>query len=123
LPVNVNDPNIYLAAERTFLSWIRTGLSMMGFGFVVARFGLFLRELSAAHISTPSNQTGISTRFGIALVLLGVLVNAASAVRYVYLVRRLRAGDSLSRPSALAIGLAAALSLIGGAVVYYLMTI
>ena len=96
---------------------------MMGFGFVVARFGLFLRELSAAHISTPSNQTGISTRFGIALVLLGVLVNAASAVRYVYLVRRLRAGDSLSRPSALAIGLAAALSLIGGAVVYYLMTI
>ena len=121
--MNVNDPNIYLAAERTFLSWIRTGLSMMGFGFVVARFGLFLRELSAANIGSPSNQTGLSTRFGIALVLLGVIVNAASAIRYVYLVKRLRAGDSLNRPSTLALVLAGALSLIGGAVVYYLITI
>jgi len=31
----------YLAAERTFLAWIRTGLALMGFGFVVARFALF----------------------------------------------------------------------------------
>jgi hypothetical protein len=35
-------PSDYLAAERTFLAWIRTGLALMGFGFVVARFGLFL---------------------------------------------------------------------------------
>ena len=34
-----------LAAERTFLAWIRTGLALMGFGFVVARFGLFLKQL------------------------------------------------------------------------------
>ena len=34
-----------LAAERTFLAWIRTGLALMGFGFVVARFGLFLQQL------------------------------------------------------------------------------
>ena len=37
----------YLAAERTLLAWIRTGLALMGFGFVVARFGLFLQELQA----------------------------------------------------------------------------
>jgi uncharacterized membrane protein YidH (DUF202 family) len=36
-------PRVYLAVERTLLAWIRTGLDMMGFGFVVARFGLFLR--------------------------------------------------------------------------------
>src|SRR5271170_3293990 len=35
----------YLAAERTMLAWIRTGLALMGFGFVVARFGLFLQEI------------------------------------------------------------------------------
>ena len=34
----------YLAAERTLLAWIRTGLALMGFGFVVARFGIFLQE-------------------------------------------------------------------------------
>ncbi len=35
----------YLAEERTFLAWIRTGVTLMTFGFVVARFGLFLEEL------------------------------------------------------------------------------
>jgi uncharacterized membrane protein YidH (DUF202 family) len=34
----------YLAAERTLLAWIRTGLALMGFGFVVARFGRFVHE-------------------------------------------------------------------------------
>jgi putative membrane protein len=38
-------PSDYLAAERTFLAWIRTGPALMGFGFVVARFGLFLQSL------------------------------------------------------------------------------
>lgn len=34
----------HLAAERTFLAWIRTGATGMGFGFVVARFGIFLQK-------------------------------------------------------------------------------
>jgi len=37
----------FLAAERTFLAWIWTGLSLMGSGFVVARFGLYLEEPAA----------------------------------------------------------------------------
>ena len=48
----------YLAAERTFLAWIRTGLALMGFGFVVARFGLFRQELLAAqpNFAPPSHR-------------------------------------------------------------------
>lgn len=42
-----HDPRTYFAAERTFLAWIRTGLGLMGVGFAVARFGLFLRQMSA----------------------------------------------------------------------------
>ena len=53
------DPRVYFAAERTFLAWIRTGLGLMGVGFAVSRFGLFLREFSATH-HTPI-QTSTTT--------------------------------------------------------------
>jgi hypothetical protein len=43
-----------LAAEGTFLAWIRTGLALMGFGFVVARFGLFLKQMQFLQ-QTPPN--------------------------------------------------------------------
>ncbi len=52
------DPRIYFAAERTLLAWVRTGLAMMGFGFVVARFGLFLRELAAVSDKSTTSTFG-----------------------------------------------------------------
>jgi uncharacterized membrane protein YidH (DUF202 family) len=54
------DPRVRFAAERTLLAWIRTGLALMGFGFVVARFGLFLREIAEAHQATPVHSYGWS---------------------------------------------------------------
>ncbi len=56
----------YLAAERTLLAWVRTGLALMGFGFVVARFGLFLQQLAAIEHSQQSY--GVSLWFGTALI-------------------------------------------------------
>lgn len=43
-----NDPRVFFAAERTLLAWNRTGLTLMGFGFVVERFGLLLHMLRQA---------------------------------------------------------------------------
>ena len=48
------DARVYFAAERTLLAWVRTGLAMMGFGFVVARFGMFLREIAAVQTVPPN---------------------------------------------------------------------
>lgn len=71
------DPRVFFAAERTFLAWIRTGLALMGFGFVVARFGLFLREIAAAQGGPPS-AAGLSRWFGVGLIALGVLLTASA---------------------------------------------
>ncbi len=58
--VGSDDPRIYFAAERTFLAWIRTGLGLMGVGFAVSRFGLFLREMRASEAHAAVHATGVS---------------------------------------------------------------
>lgn len=70
----MSDPRVFFAAERTLLAWIRTGLTIMGFGFVVARFGLFLTLLAAQRVPTgtlAASPSHLSSDIGIALVLLG----------------------------------------------------
>src|SRR6201984_1755794 len=89
----------YLAAERTFLAWIRTGLALMGFGFVVARFGLFLQQIvlvnhAVAGGSAAPVSTGVSLWFGSALIGVGIIVNLTSAWRHLQLVRQLDRGES-----------------------------
>jgi putative membrane protein len=117
-------PSDYLAAERTFLAWIRTGLALMGFGFVVARFGLFLRVLAIGQPNVAIRGIGISPWFGTTLILLGVVVNSWSAWRHVVLVRSLRSGGrDLGRPSSLAIAVAVILAALGLAMAVYLISI
>jgi putative membrane protein len=69
----MHDPRVFFAAERTLLAWVRTGLTIMAFGFVVARFGLFLRLLAAQQPATVNftEHNGIANAVGIALVLVG----------------------------------------------------
>jgi putative membrane protein len=86
------DPRVYFAAERTFLAWIRTGLGLIGIGFAVSRFGLFLRQLSASESHLPTRSTGMSVWSGVTLVGLGVLVMLSSVLRHLQLIQELKSG-------------------------------
>src|SRR5216684_1938028 len=84
----------YLAAERTFLAWIRTGLALMGFGFVAARFGLFLRMLEAGQRGAASPTSSASGLIGTAIVVLGVFVTLLSTWQHMRQVRQLDTGGA-----------------------------
>jgi putative membrane protein len=111
-----------MAAERTLLAWVRTGLAMMGFGFVVARFGFFLRELAATTGREVSGGRGHSLWLGVALVLIGVLVLVVSAFHHYRYTRALAARESVGPPSSVfGLLVSVVLALLGLAMAWYLV--
>lgn len=119
-----HDPRVSMAAERTFLAWIRTGLALMGFGFVVARFGMFLREVASLQTQPLPAGHGYSLWIGISLVALGVIVNILAAVNHSRYLRALATSRSPPHLNTL-LGnvVAAVLAAIGMATVVYLLAI
>lgn len=114
----------YLALERTFLAWIRTGLALMGFGFVVARFGLFLQMIQVPSIALPHKTLGLSLWFGTALIVAGVGALAFSAWRYTRLVHDFARGEETFRqPVTSAVAIAIFLAIIGAAMAIYLVSV
>lgn len=69
----VSDPRVLFAAERTLLAWQRSAIALMGFGFVVERFGLFLQLV--AHAPPSAVHRGFTLWIGVALLLLGAAAN------------------------------------------------
>jgi putative membrane protein len=89
----IDDPRVYLASERTFLAWIRTAISLMGFGFVIARFALWTREFSATAKATAiAVSPGFSTWLGVGMLGVGVVVSALAAMRHHDYIRDLERG-------------------------------
>lgn len=88
--------NEHLSNERTFLSWIRTGIGIMVFGFVIVKFSLFVNQLPATlfhNENIPKN--GFTIIIGIILVLVGALTIVLSYMKYRQTHKLLKQGEYL----------------------------
>lgn len=84
----------YLANERTFLAWIRTCVAIMSLGFVAAKFGVWLRQLSTSlgH-RTPEVGTTASLPIGLTMMGLGAVLSVLAMRRYHVVNRGIEKGE------------------------------
>jgi putative membrane protein len=105
-PMTAEEFKLRLQVESALLIWVRTSLSLMGFGFVVARFGLFLREVAgigAMKITAHPGLAIMNNITGTVMIVAGVVVMIASMHNYRQTLDRLDQGD-LSPPSKWSLG-------------------
>jgi putative membrane protein len=91
----------YAANERTFLAWVRTGVAVIAFGFVIEKFNIFVLSLLDAASLDPMQRlqlerlSGPSTYFqGLALIVVGIVLLVVATIRFV------RTERLLTEPSA-----------------------
>jgi putative membrane protein len=112
MPIPESDPRVFFAAERTLLAWLRTGLTIIALGFVVSRFGLFVRLLATqSPASASASQSSISAALGVAFVIAGSLAILGAAIQHRRFVATLPQADlpqAYSRAFALLLSLVVA---------------
>lgn len=122
---NPNRTRDHLANERTFLAWIRTALGLLGLGFVMARMGLFLRQLAAAGVAlghaggakTPAGHEFLLV--GVVFLVIGTGLAGASARLYHHNRRAIEADNY--EPDRLGVDALSAVVIVGGLVVVALV--
>jgi putative membrane protein len=116
--------NQHQANERTMLAWIRTGIALMGFGFAIARFGLYLRQLTETdRLTMPvtAERHAGSGWVGALLVAIGMLTNLGATFRYHRVRTAIEQGEVGPPSSVLAYSIGTTTAIIGLVMVVLLL--
>jgi putative membrane protein len=115
----------HAANERTFLAWVRTAIAVMAFGFLVAKFDLFLKiaaqSLAVEHEAARIPRGGFGGAVGVALILAGTLMVALSTVRFVRTGRAIDSADPTTEREGVDLALAGLMLALGIALLLYLV--
>lgn len=112
----------YLAAERTFLAWVRTSIAVITLGFVVAKFGVWLREIAIRlNPAIPIHSTGMSLPMGEAMMAFGGVLVALAAWHYHIVNQALERGEVRANRGLVAVVTVAVAALAGLMIVYMVL--
>ena len=110
----------HAANERTFLAWVRTAIAVMGFGFIIERFDIFLATFAGAQAHGLRAQK-FANEAGLAFILIGVAMIAVAAVRFFRIAREIDSdAEARGSGSLFDLALAALLVLLGLSMFIYL---
>ena len=87
----------HAANERTFLAWVRTGVAVIAFGFVIEKFNLFLATIASAagggdalYRAKLARLSGPLGRYeGVAFMFVGLALVVLATTRFVRITRLL----------------------------------
>lgn len=111
----------HLANERTFLAWIRTSIALMGFGFVIVKFGLFLKQITLLFQTADYPSKAHSSVVGVVMVAVGILLALMAFIQYRKHEAQLR--NNSYYPSSMLMLFTTLVLIIGGVLlIFYLMS-
>jgi putative membrane protein len=123
-PPMIHNFSDHAANERTFLAWVRTAIAVMAFGFLVAKFNLFLKvaaqSLARDGQAIPVPGGGFGGVAGIVLILAGTAMVGVAAIRFIHTGRAIDSPESRAGGTRLDLTLAGLMVLLGIALLVYL---
>src|SRR5919197_5627799 len=118
-PPNPNELRDHLANERTLLAWARTAITIMALGFVIAKFGILVREVRGlTHVAQEAVH--FSALFGAALACTGAVALAFAAAGFVRVKRGIDRQEVYFSPTN-GLVVAAVLTIVGLLLAVYLL--
>ena len=117
----------FLANERTFLAWFRTCIALIGLGFLVSRFSLFLKQFGVITktltVDVLANNINPSSYLGIGIIILGIGLLIFALKNYVDIDKSIQKGIKYVPRHSLIYAATITIAVFGIIIVVYLSSI